>query len=192
MNHIIALFRPHVRMERCITAYVDGELPPREIARFEAHLPACEACSRAVAEERVLKSMLSTSLPNVPAPRSFHLTEAMIARPAAIGGAVPRRHVQGQALVFARISQFGAAAAGLALLSVVVLDFNSGSDSTTADPLIEAAGDTSIADGDAADGDDAGVEGQAPPEGPPAIPTPDGGVTGSSASPTPADADTGL
>ena len=35
-----------------VTDYLEGALPPREHARFEAHLTACEGCARHVEQLR--------------------------------------------------------------------------------------------------------------------------------------------
>jgi anti-sigma factor RsiW len=35
-----------------VTAYLDGALPPRERARFEAHLDECTGCARYVEQMR--------------------------------------------------------------------------------------------------------------------------------------------
>jgi anti-sigma factor RsiW len=42
-----------------ITAWVDGELPPERQETLQAHLAACEACRRELAEVRALKEELS-------------------------------------------------------------------------------------------------------------------------------------
>ncbi len=61
------------RQQHLLMAYLDGELSPRERARFEATLASDPALQQALAEARGLKMAL-TQLPKVRAPRNFTLT----------------------------------------------------------------------------------------------------------------------
>lgn len=70
--------RSHAPWETQLDAFVDGELDAAAQARLEAHLASCHRCSRQVEVTRSLKSTLA-SLPELPAPRSFHLTPEMVA-----------------------------------------------------------------------------------------------------------------
>lgn len=55
-----------------ISAYVDKELAPNELAICDAHLATCEECRALLAELR-LTSVLTRQLPQVEVPRSFVL-----------------------------------------------------------------------------------------------------------------------
>jgi anti-sigma factor RsiW len=46
-----------------VTAYVDGELTGEERAAFEAHVTRCNACSRALADERRVVAAVEGSIP---------------------------------------------------------------------------------------------------------------------------------
>jgi hypothetical protein len=72
----------HRRYARLADAFVDGELGGGDLRRFEAHLPTCARCQSAVASARTLKTSIS-ALPELTPPRSFRLTQAMVAGPAA-------------------------------------------------------------------------------------------------------------
>lgn len=61
------------RQQRLLMAYLDGELSPRERARFEAMLASDPALQQALNEARSLKAALA-QLPRVRAPRNFTLT----------------------------------------------------------------------------------------------------------------------
>jgi hypothetical protein len=75
---MIGPWRRHTRWHEKVDAYVDGALEPRELHRFEAHLAGCTRCTETVGGHRALKQM-AAALPQVPAPRSFRITPAMLA-----------------------------------------------------------------------------------------------------------------
>lgn len=76
------------RAER-ITAYVDGQMPPADLARFEAELAADAALRERVEALRLLKLQLRR-LPAQRAPRNFTLDPARYGKPApAVGRAYP-------------------------------------------------------------------------------------------------------
>lgn len=75
---IVNVLRRHSWYGRNASAFVDGELLPPELRRFEAHLESCGACASAVADAREWKA-LAGSLPDAALPRSFRLTPAMAA-----------------------------------------------------------------------------------------------------------------
>jgi anti-sigma factor RsiW len=54
---------PNDAFRGLVHPYVDGELTGEERAHFEAHLPGCEACRRALTEERALLSALRPGQP---------------------------------------------------------------------------------------------------------------------------------
>ena len=75
---IVNRLQRHSWYGRNASAFVDGELLPPEVRRFEAHLAGCGACASAVADAREWKA-LAGSLPEAALPRSFRLTPAMAA-----------------------------------------------------------------------------------------------------------------
>ena len=75
-------FNSHRRLRGQLSAYIDGELPEREAGALETHLQACESCGRELAELRLASAALR-ELPDIEAPRSFALTPAHVAGPAA-------------------------------------------------------------------------------------------------------------
>ncbi len=120
--------RGHDRWAGSIAAYVDGELPGRESSRLDAHLSGCPVCIESVAQERALKRLLGRSLAEVRVPRSFAITEAMLARRDR-----PTRNAVGVPLLAMRLAQGVAVAAVIGFASLVVLDRGkSGSDSAPA------------------------------------------------------------
>ena len=117
----------HRRLEANLDAYLDDALEGHEMERFLAHLAVCDACARRVEDGRRLKTLFA-SLPELPAPRSFAITESMLQparRPAAEHTGLWTGLVRGCQ---------GTAAAGVALLAVlVVADLSGGSAGTGAD-----------------------------------------------------------
>src|SRR5690606_23736875 len=99
----IPFFRTHERYREMADAYLDGELRPGDLAKFEAHSAGCAECAAMLETGRVLKQSLAT-VPTVEAPRSFRLTPAMIEAKAP---ARPKAAPTSPLLVVAR---FGAAA----------------------------------------------------------------------------------
>ena len=69
---------PHGRWQRQLDAYLDGELSASAERRFARHLSGCERCAAALSEARAVKTLFAT-LPQESAPRSFALSEAMLA-----------------------------------------------------------------------------------------------------------------
>lgn len=76
-----ALQGTHLNSEQ-LSAYLDGQVRPDERRRLEAHLAACEACRRELAGLRQTVALVRT-LPRVPVPRAFTLSQAQVglARP---------------------------------------------------------------------------------------------------------------
>jgi len=113
-------FTGHRRWSELAAAYADGELSPGERARYEAHLASCDACAGAVVDQRALKRMLAAGLPAATLPRSFAISEAMLAgRGMAVGPARPPR-------IAMRVAQAMAAVAVLAFAGLVAYDLAPG------------------------------------------------------------------
>lgn len=129
----IPFFRTHSRYREMADAYLDGELPAGDLARFEAHRSACAECSAIVDAGRLLKESLAT-VPMVEAPRSFRLTPAMVEAKAPATKAAATSPL----LVVAR---FGAAASVAAFGVVGTLQLSSpssdGDATTAASPMYE-------------------------------------------------------
>ena len=70
-------FRAHSRWTALANVYVDGELKESGRSRFETHLEGCSRCRVALGELRIAKAAVSR-MSQVPAPRSFRLTPAMV------------------------------------------------------------------------------------------------------------------
>ena len=139
-------------------AYLDGELRPGELAKFEAHAAGCAECSALLETGKALKASLG-AIPAVAAPRSFRITPAMVKERAPAPAAKRVTPV----LLVARV---GAAASVAAFAVVGTLQFSSTSDdgmTTASAPTYElaagAAEDDSAnhADGADKDGDDGEV-----------------------------------
>ncbi len=113
----IPFLRKHNTYREMADAYLDGELRPGDLAKFEAHSATCEECGAMVAAGRVLKQAV-TAIPEVAAPRSFRITPAMLAErtPA------PKPMKASPVLMVAR---FGAAASVAAFGVVGTLQFSS-------------------------------------------------------------------
>ena len=164
----------HGRWYRQIDAYVDGELSQAGEGRFERHLGGCERCAAALTEAQAVKTLLA-ALPEEPAPRSFALTEAMLA-PVPLASAPAPSRGQG-ALRWG--SSFAAAAAVFAFVALVVVDVGGGSGSQQlASPLsfqsqgggdsdsVEASPEDASAETGDANGDQAApADGEGLPEG---------------------------
>lgn len=100
-----------------LSAYIDGELPPAETRRLEAHLATCAECRRELDQLRRLRTLLR-ALPTPRPPRSFALPET---GPVPVPAAVARRERQTRRRVpvLARAAQWAGglvAAAGLLLV----------------------------------------------------------------------------
>lgn len=116
-----------------VSAYVDGELAPADLARFEATLASTPEARDAVAAERDARAILASALPDLTAPRSFALPPEMAAanRPARVPP------VAGQARFFSRASGAVSVMAAAAFFVVLVVDTSgSGGD----DDALQAAG----------------------------------------------------
>ena len=85
-------FNSHRRLRGQLSAYIDGELAERDAGALETHLQACESCGRELAELRLASAALR-ELPDVEAPRSFALTPAHVAGPAATAAPAAVRSV---------------------------------------------------------------------------------------------------
>ena len=75
--------RARERVDEWLSAYIDGELSPRERARLEARL-AQDAALRARLESLQRTVALVRGMPSIPAPRNFLLTPAMVRQPAPV------------------------------------------------------------------------------------------------------------
>ena len=69
--------RKKMRDDELLSAYIDGALTPREQARLEARL-AVEPALRERLDALQETVMLLRQLPQVPAPRNFILSPAMV------------------------------------------------------------------------------------------------------------------
>ena len=58
-------------VQRCVHAYIDAELDPKQIIEVESHLAECEDCQRVVEFERWFKSELGQSIGKITAPTSL-------------------------------------------------------------------------------------------------------------------------
>ncbi len=112
----------HDRWRERASAFADGELGARDRERFAAHLGRCAECAAFVDDLRLLKAAVA-SLPTAEAPRSFRLTPAMVARPAAVSGSRDERR---PLVVARRASQFASVAAVVALGVVALTALNLG------------------------------------------------------------------
>jgi hypothetical protein len=65
-----------------LSAYFDGELPDADLRAIRSHVASCERCGSIVADFRIVNSMLNSAETST-LPRSFTLTESMIAGPSA-------------------------------------------------------------------------------------------------------------
>ena len=63
-----------------LSAYVDKELAPEELALCEAHIQICQPCQAALADLRLTSTLLN-GMPMVEVPRSFTLPTNMIVLP---------------------------------------------------------------------------------------------------------------
>jgi len=102
----------HTRWQADVDAYVDGELAAPAVTAFERHMAACRACAAVVEQTRLAKAAFA-AMPVLQAPRSFAITEALLAR------AVPHQRTSpGPVYRVAQATAF-AALAGFATLVVV-------------------------------------------------------------------------
>jgi hypothetical protein len=182
------LFGKHRWFDANVDAFADGELRGLDLSCFEAHLDGCDRCRATVRKAQGMKSLVA-ALPELPATRSFAITEAMLNRPRAVqvdragGFFAPLRAVQG----------FGAAAVALFAVLVVVdvggggsgslasrdgdfdapvhEDLESTSEFVPAAATPIAGGSAELADDDDVDSEDGGVQG-AGVEPPQPLPTP--------------------
>ncbi|HKS90310.1 MAG TPA: zf-HC2 domain-containing protein, partial [Tepidiformaceae bacterium] len=146
-------------------AYIDGELAPSEIARFEAHLAGCTRCEAAVDAARSTKTLLA-SAPVLHAPRSFVLTPQMVT-----GG---ERQRMGRPVAL-RLAQTATAVAVIAFATILTIDVTGGGGSNGPQPLAASEQATS---GKAVTGvAPAGTASPAPSFTPEASPSPTGEPT---------------
>ena len=71
-------FNRHRRFRDKLSAYLDEQLRPDELAALKSHLAACPSCSAELEELRLTVAALR-ELPVEPAPRSFALTPEQVA-----------------------------------------------------------------------------------------------------------------
>jgi anti-sigma factor RsiW len=112
-----------------VSAYLDDQLSPRDVTRFERHLTTCQRCREVLAETEDARSLLIT-LPMLTAPRSFQLTPAIAA---SIGSASSRQLSRPVAL---RLAQAVTAVAVIAFAAILTIDIT-GADSSSSN---QAAG----------------------------------------------------
>ncbi len=113
---IFDALRPHSRWDRQVDEYVDGELTPGRLTRFEAHLRTCRDCADAVAERGRMKQAIA-AMP-VAVPRSFRITSEMAA------GAKVLPPATRPSQLAPRLSMALAALALVGLVSTVAVDVN--------------------------------------------------------------------
>ena len=148
------LLKPHSRWQSQASAYIDDELGGKARRRFEAHLGGCTACQDQVQALRQAKHFVA-ALPEVPAPRSFRLTPAMLGEPArAPVVASPSWAFRGAAVV--------AGLAAVAFVTVLAIDGSQSGGSTTSSrvPAADRAGGQTVA---ASNGTAAGAQENANP-----------------------------
>lgn len=109
-------FGRHMRWQKQLDAYVDGELSAGAAHRFDAHLRECARCGPEVAARRELKRM-AAALPELPAPRSFRITPGMLVE------APERAQARGVPVVM-RVAQVTAGLAMVAFVGVLVADLS--------------------------------------------------------------------
>ena len=63
-----------------LSAYIDKELTPEELAHYDAHIQTCQPCQAALADLQLTSALLS-SMPQVAVPRSFTLPTNLSALP---------------------------------------------------------------------------------------------------------------
>jgi hypothetical protein len=166
-----------------ITAYIDGELSAAERARFEADLRQSPQLQQEVETERVLKAVLKSALPEVPAPRSFALTEEMVGRT----HAAPAPGWFNLAAM--RTAQATAAVAVFAFVTLIVVDLGNTTRNDGAGSGAPASLESDAASGMAA-ADDKSTDPAEPHGTPmPALGAPGG--AGTNDGPTPGDFDSG-
>lgn len=110
-------FDRHRRFRERLSAYIDGELDAGEAASVEAHVAACPACSRDLAELRAVAAALQ-GLPSAEPPRSFALTAADVAERA-------ERRRRDIAVLNTRL-RLASVGLAVALAVVVVVDMSGG------------------------------------------------------------------
>jgi anti-sigma factor RsiW len=178
----------HRRYARLADAFVDGELGGGDLRRFEAHLPTCARCQAAVASARTLKTSIS-ALPELTPPRSFRLTQAMVATPATT-------RQKATTPLYLGLARAGAALSGGAFATVLAVSAFDSNSQQSADGdaaggareimLTEAAADDSSAfNASGGDVTKSAPESVATATPQPQIPQPtSGGVSGAAASPS--------
>lgn len=120
------VFHRHAHWLQSADAYIDGELTPSELARFEEHLADCDRCEAAVDAARSTKTLLAAA-PPLRAPRSFTLTPQMVSQ--AEPADVSRRPVA------LRLAQAATAIAVVAFATVLTIDLTSSGGSNSPQPL---------------------------------------------------------
>ncbi len=193
---------PHGRRRRQLDAYLDGELSAPAERRFAGHLSGCARCAAALSEARAVKTLFAT-LPEEPAPRSFAVSEAMLAPvPAPSLRAAAPSPAYGALRWAAGVA---AVAAVFAFGALVVVDVGGGGGSQMASPTTlesSAAGDFDQTGATPATGsgkdddtnrestdDDSGADGANEASGQPALGESDGGSRSGAAGATPVDAE---
>ena len=63
-----------------LSAYIDEELAPEELAFYDAHIQTCQPCQAALADLRLTSALLG-SMPQVAVPRSFALPTNLVLLP---------------------------------------------------------------------------------------------------------------
>lgn len=94
-----------------LSAYLDEEVTANERQLIELHLPTCAACQQELASLRFTVAMVQ-ALPTRPLPRTFYVTEAMVAPE-------PKASSAGWMGWLRGLAPFGAALAALLVIFVV-------------------------------------------------------------------------
>jgi hypothetical protein len=144
------LFSSHV--DDRLSEYIDGRLAPGDVARLESHVATCPECTAQLAGMRRAIAALR-SLPEVDAPRSFAINEAMV-RPVST-----YRPPRWQAIA--------APAAGMAVVFVLLLggDLATSIDSEDDEDVVEDAASEELLQMDALASEEAAGADLAPEEG---------------------------
>ncbi len=109
----------HDRDHRLLAAFVAGDLGPADARRFDEHLLECEACWRAVREDRAGRQ--AAQLLHRPAPPGLADRVAFAVELAAAGTIAQRRPRHGMRLPWAWLAGAGALTAAVAVTLTVLL-----------------------------------------------------------------------
>ncbi len=117
------LLRPHRRWHQLIVRSQDGDLATSERARLASHTATCANCAARLADSLTVATLLR-GLPEREAPRSFHITSAMVA--ASAREPLPIGRPSGRPAFLLRGAQLVSGIAAAALVAVLVIDVSGG------------------------------------------------------------------